>query len=96
LGFCATKEGLVLRIKEFLLERHLVQLDLFQTKKVPVRDKSGRLVWRSTVSRKALDEPERARGVLRRGDVADMESFGVDAAAWVTVAKLPDYFEVEE
>jgi len=82
-AFCATKEGLLLRIKEHLLKEHLNKLDCYQMQKRPKTDKRPR------VSKEALEATEAARALLRRGDVS---SFGVAPEAWAVIEALPDYF----
>ena len=83
-AYCATKEGLLLRIKEHLLKEHLNKLDCYQMQKRAKTDKRPR------VSKEALAATEAARARLRSGDVA---SFGIDPAAWAIVEALPDYFK---
>jgi hypothetical protein len=90
LAFCATREGLLLRLKEVLLEEHLTKLGFYRPKREEVFDtKRNRLVVRDQVSQEALEETEAARDRLKRGDVA---AFGVDPAAWAAIEALPDYF----
>jgi hypothetical protein len=89
-AFCATRNGLVLRVKDWLLKDHLNRLGHFQVKQMKLPDaKTGVLKTKSLVSRAALDATDAARAALRRGDIAD---FGVDPAAWAAIAALPDYF----
>jgi hypothetical protein len=91
LAFCATREGLLLRLKEALLEEHLTKLGFHRPKREEVFDaKRNRLVMRDRVSREALDATEAARAALNRGDVA---SFGVAPEAWAAIEALPDYFD---
>ena len=82
-AYCATKEGLLLRIKEHLLKEHLNKLDCYQAQKRAKTDKRPR------VSREALEATEAARALLKRGLVS---SFGVAPEAWAVIEALPDYF----
>ena len=82
-AYCATKEGLLLRIKEHLLKEHLNKLDCYQMQKRAKTDKRPR------VSREALEATEAARALLKRGLVS---SFGVAPEAWAVIEALPDYF----
>lgn len=78
IAFCATREGLILRIKDWLLKEHLSKLDYYQVRKRKPR-----------VSREALEATEAARALLKRGDVA---SFGVAPEAWAVIEALPDFY----
>ena len=82
-AYCATKEGLLLRIKEHLLKEHLNKLDCYQAQKRAETDKRPR------VSKEALEATEAARALLKRGLVS---SFGVAPEAWAVIEALPDYF----
>ena len=82
-AYCATREGLLLRIKEHLLKEHLNKLDCYQMQKRPKTDKRPR------VSREALEATEAARARLKRGVVF---SFGVAPEAWAVIESSPPIF----
>ena len=85
IAFCATKEALILRLKEHLLKEHLLKLDHYYVKEMKAAD--GKL--RRAVSREALEATEAARALLKRGDVS---SFGVASEAWAVIEALPDFY----
>jgi hypothetical protein len=91
-AFCATRDGLVLRVKDWLLKDRLSRLGDFQVKQMKLPDKTGVLKTKSVVTREMLAATDAARAALRRGDVA---SFGVDQTAWDAIAALPDYFKAQ-
>ena len=88
-AFCATREGLLLRLKDHLLKEHLLKLGHYQVRRVKVPDANGRLVDKSTVSREALDATDAARAALKRGDVS---GFAIVSEAWAIIETLPDFF----
>ena len=90
IAFCGTKEGLRMRIEDFLLKEHLSKFDLYQVQRVKIYDvEGGRHVQRSVVSKKALQEAEAARELLKRGFVS---SLGIAPEAWAVIEALPAYF----
>jgi len=90
IAFCASKEGLILRLKEHLLKEHLTRLDFYQPKKVQVTDKkTGKLVWKNIVTREALDATDAARAALK---CDDMTRFNINPEGWAAIQVLPDYF----
>ncbi len=93
-SYCATKEGLLLRVKDRLLKQRLTELGHYNVKQVKVPDsKTGRLVYRNIVTKEALDATDAARAALKCGDVV---SFGVAPEAWAVIEALPDYIPKTE
>jgi len=88
IAYCGTKEGLLVRIKDWLLKDHLGRF--YQVNKVKAIDpESGRLKHKVIVSQEALDATDAARAALKRGD---MTRFNVDPGAWASVLALPDFY----
>jgi len=89
-AYCATKEGLLLRLRDHLLKGYLSRLDSYTSKEEKTLDpKRGVLKSKRTVSREMLDVTSVTRAALKRGDVA---RFGIEPKAWAVIEALPDYF----
>ena len=89
MAFCATREGLLLRLKDHLLREHLLKIGHYQVRRVKAPDAKDRLIDKSTVSREALDATDAARAALRRGDVS---GFAIAPEAWGVIEALPASF----
>ena len=74
-SFCATREGLLVRISDHLLKAHLSRLGYYEAT-------DRRLL------KKAAAATETARAQLRRGNVS---GFGVDPGAWAVIMVLPEH-----
>ena len=85
-AFCQTREGVISRLKDMLIEERLSKRGQFSPRQEQARDAKGRTVGRKVVTREMLAETEAARARLAAGDVA---SFGIEPAAWAAIAALP-------
>ena len=88
-SFCATKEGLILAIKDWLLKEHLSKLGYYNIRQVQATNAKGKLVYKNIVSREALAATDTARAALKRNDMA---GFGVSLEAWAVIQALPDFY----